>query len=88
MNNEFEEYKPLTEADAPYQKLAPKEVADAIDKALGLKTLTDEEIEEIIDNVIDAMGISYASCCVRKDGWKRGVKKFKDLLKYVNKYTD
>jgi len=38
MNN-----KPLTEADAPYQKVAPKEVAEAIDKALGLKTNMNNE---------------------------------------------
>ena len=29
--------KPLTKEDAPYQKPAPKELADEIDKALGIK---------------------------------------------------
>ena len=36
--------KPLTEADAPYQKVVSKEITDEIGKALSLKTLTDEEI--------------------------------------------
>jgi hypothetical protein len=40
-----EEYKPLTEADVPYQKVVSKEITDEIGKALGLKTLTDEEIK-------------------------------------------
>ena len=30
------EYKPLTEADAPFQKVAPKELSEAIDSALGI----------------------------------------------------
>ena len=29
--------KPLTKEDAPYQKPAPKELAEEIDKALGIK---------------------------------------------------
>ena len=56
MNN-----KPLTEADAPYQKVVSKEITDEIGKALSLKTLTDEEImsewEESKDEVDFARAI-------------------------------
>ena len=46
--------KPLTEEDIPFQKVAPKEVADSIDKALGLRRLSDEEIYELKEKYLIA----------------------------------
>jgi hypothetical protein len=66
-----EEYKPLTEADAPYQKVAPKEVADAIDKALGLKTLTNEEMLKQIRHAIVGKdcGVPVGHYLAKCKGW-------------------
>jgi hypothetical protein len=65
-----EEYKPLTEADAPYQKVVSKEIADEIGKALSLKTLTDEEILELSEQWLDMSWqtgvIDFARAVLRK----------------------
>ena len=63
-----EEYKPLTEADVPYQKSVSKEITDEIGKALGLKTLTDEEIDMLVHeyNCIDDYPHEFVRACIRK----------------------
>lgn len=43
--------------------------------------LSDEEIKEFIEDIIDAMGLSMEFTAVRKSGWDIGIKKFRELSK-------
>ena len=45
------------------------------------KELSDEEIKEFIEDIIDAMGLSMEFTAVRKSGWDIGIKKFRELSK-------